>query len=30
MGTNDKTRESDDFPSDTDGCAINIYDDHKN
>ena len=29
-GTNDKTRESDDYPSDTDGCEINIDDDHKN
>ena len=29
-GTNDKTRESDDSPSDTDGCARNLYDEHKN
>ena len=27
--TNDKTRESDDYPSDTDGCARNIDDEHK-
>ena len=24
-----KTRESDDSPSGTDGCAINMYDEHK-
>ena len=29
-GTNDKTREYDDSPSDTDGCEINIDDEHKN
>ena len=29
-GTNDKTRESDDSPSDTDGCARNLDDEHKN
>ena len=28
-GTNDKTRESDDSPSDTDGCARNLDDEHK-
>ena len=27
--TNDKTHESDDCPSDTDGCAINLGDEHK-
>ena len=25
-----QTRESEDYPSDTDGCARNIYDEHKN
>ena len=30
MGTNDKTREPDDYPSDTDGCARNVYNEHKN
>ena len=29
-GTNDKTRESDDSPSNTDGCARNMYGEHKN
>ena len=29
-GTNDKTRESDDSPSDTDVCERNIDDGHKN
>ena len=29
-GTTDKTHESDDSPSDTDGCARNIDDEHKN
>ena len=29
-GTNDNTRESDDYPSDTDGCARNLGDEHKN
>ena len=34
-GTNEKTRdsqkhESDDYPSDTDGCVRNIDDEHKN
>ena len=29
-GTNDKTREYDDYPSDTDGCEINLDDEHKN
>ena len=29
-GTNNKTRESDDFPSDIDGCARNLDDEHKN
>ena len=28
--TNDKTHESDDCPSDTDGCAINLGGEHKN
>ena len=28
-GTNDKTRESDDYSSDTDGCARNLDDEHK-
>ena len=28
-GTNEKTRESDDYPSDTDGCASNLGDGHK-
>ena len=27
---NEKTRASDDSPSDTDGCAINLGDEHKN
>ena len=29
-GTNDKTRESDNSQSDTDGCARNIDEEHKN
>ena len=29
-GTNDKTRESDYSPSDNDGCARNLYDEHRN
>ena len=29
-GNNDKTSETDDSPSDTDGCARNLYDEHKN
>ena len=29
-GTNKKTRESDDSPSDNDGCAIKLGDEHKN
>ena len=29
-GTNEKTCESDDFPSDNDGCAINLGNEHKN
>ena len=29
-GTNDKARESDDSPSDTDGCARNFDDENKN
>ena len=29
-GTNDKTREYDDSPSDTDGCARHLDDEHKN
>ena len=29
-GTNDKTRESDDYSSDTDGCKRNLDDEHKN
>ena len=29
-GTNDKTRESDDSPSDTDGCTRNLENEHKN
>ena len=29
-GTNDKTRKSDHYPSDTDGCARNLDDEHKN
>ena len=29
-GTNDKTRESDDAPSDTDSCARNLDNEHKN
>ena len=29
-GTNDKTRESDDSPNDTDGCAKNLDDEHRN
>ena len=29
-GTNEKTREYDDSPSDTDGCARNLDDKHKN
>ena len=29
-GNNDKTRESDYYPSDTDGCKRNIDDEHKN
>ena len=29
-GANDKTRESDDSPSDTDVCARNLDDEHKN
>ena len=28
-GTNDKTRESDDSPNDTDGCARNLDNEHK-
>ena len=28
-GNNEKTREFDDSPSDTDGCARNLYDKHK-
>ena len=28
--TNEKTRESGDSPSDTDDCAINLDDEHKN
>ena len=28
--TNEKTRGSDDYPSDTDGCAINLGNEHKN
>ena len=28
--TNEKTRESDYSPSDTDGCARNLGDEHKN
>ena len=29
-GTNEKTRESDDSPSDADFCARNLGDEHKN
>ena len=29
-GTNEKTREPDDSPSDTDNCARNLGDEHKN
>ena len=29
-GTNEKTHEFDDFPSDADDCARNLGDEHKN
>ena len=29
-GNNEKTRESDDSPSDTDGCERNLGNEHKN
>ena len=29
-GNNDKTRDDDDYPSDTDSCARNLDDEHKN